>query len=321
MYRPEITVVDCTIRDGGLMNKSNFSMELVRAVYKAICASGIQVVELGYRNSKKLFDPKEYGPWRFCDEAVLRDVVGEKKGDTKIAVMMDSHKADYNDLLPREKSVVDMVRVATYVKDIDKAIKIEQEARARGYQTTINIMAISHTIEWELDEALQQIDKETEVQACYIVDSFGALYSEDIDYYVQKYRKYLHNKEIGIHCHNSMQLAFANTIEGIIKNANWLDATLCGMGRASGNCATELLLGFLKNPKFDLRPVLDVVGAHIYPLREHISWGGEIIPFQIAGMLNMRPDEALKLMELPKNDPARNNYRAFYERSVAPGED
>ena len=316
MYRPEITVVDCTIRDGGLMNNSRFSKEFVKAVYRAVCDAGIQVVELGYRNSKKFFSTKEYGETRFCDEDYLRDIVGEKKGETKIAVMMDSHKADAADLLPKAESVVDMVRIATYVKDVDKAIHLENEARKKGYLTTINIMAISQTIEWELDEALQQLNDETGAAAVYIVDSFGSLYSEDMDYYIERYRKHLKNKEIGVHCHNSKQLAFANTIEGIIKEANYLDATIYGIGRAAGNCPLELLLGFLKNPKFDIRPILDVISSHVEPLRSQIQWGSEIIPFMIAGIMNTHPEEAMKLMALPKDDPKRRDYRAFYEKSL-----
>ena len=62
MYRPQIKVVDCTIRDGGLMNKSKFSFETVRNVYKSVCAAGIDIVELGYRNSKQMFSIDEYGP-------------------------------------------------------------------------------------------------------------------------------------------------------------------------------------------------------------------------------------------------------------------
>jgi len=74
MFRPQIKVIDCTIRDGGLMNKSNFSFDTVKNVYKAACAAGIDMVEIGYRNSKKMFSVDEYGPWRFCDEENLMKI-------------------------------------------------------------------------------------------------------------------------------------------------------------------------------------------------------------------------------------------------------
>jgi 4-hydroxy 2-oxovalerate aldolase len=88
------------------------------------------------------------------------------------------------------------------------------------------------------------------------------------------------------------QLAYANTIEGIIKNANYLDATLCGLGRAAGNCPLELLIGFLKNPKFDIRPLFDVISREILPLQKVIPWGYNI-PYMIAGMLNLHPEAAM----------------------------
>ncbi|OQA90671.1 MAG: 4-hydroxy-2-oxovalerate aldolase [Elusimicrobia bacterium ADurb.Bin231] len=317
MYRPKIKVIDCTIRDGGLMNKSNFSLELVRNVYKAVCASGADVVELGYRNSKKMFSVDEYGPWRFCDEEDLARVVeGIKSDKTKIAIMQDAHKAVPEDLLPKEKSVVDMVRVATYVKDIDKAIKLANNAVEKGYDATINIMSISVAIERELDEALQQIEEETKISACYIVDSFGALYSEDIDFYVDKYKKYLKNKEIGVHCHNHQQLAFANTIAGIIRGANYLDGTLYGLGRAAGNCPLELLMSFLKNPKFDIRPLLETIEKDILPLREKICWG-YAIPYMITGILNMHPQVAMTLLTKSEDNPEKNDYLKFYEKLTA----
>lgn len=315
MYRPQIKVCDCTIRDGGLMNDSKFSLETVRKVYRAICASGVDIVELGYRNSKTLVSPEQYGPWRFCDEEMLKRAIEGVETNTKLSVMQDAHKALPEDILPKSESVVDMIRIATYVKDIDKAIALANDATDKGYDTTINIMAISHVLERDLDEALQQVEEETNIIACYIVDSFGSLYSEDIDYLVDKYKNYLKTKEIGIHCHNQQQLAYANTIEAIIKGVNYLDGTLYGLGRAAGNCPLELLIGFLKNPKFDIQPILEVIGDTILPLGEVMEWGYRI-PYMILGMLNLHPSEGMKIMDLPKDDPERTDFVKLYQKLI-----
>lgn len=312
MYRPEIKVLDCTIRDGGLANDSYFSLETVRAIYKACCDAHIDYVELGYRNSKEMFSPEEFGPWRFCDEEQLRAATdGIENEGTKISVMMDAHKADPEDLLPAEQSVVDTVRVATYVKDIDKAIHLENAAHDLGYETTINVMAISIESDWELDPALQQVQDETNAVACYVVDSFGSLYSEQIHYLVQKYKRILLDKEVGIHTHNNQQLAFANTIEAIIKGANYLDGTIYGLGRAAGNCPLELLLGFLKNPKFNIRPILDCVAEIIKPMESELEWG-YMVPYMVTGILNQHPRSAMAML---KSD-AREDYRAFYDKML-----
>lgn len=313
MYRPQIKVIDCTIRDGGLMNDSHFAFETVRAVYKAVCAAGVDIVEIGYRNSKQMFSPEKYGKWRFCDDEVLKKLVDGVETKTKLAVMQDAHKAIADDLKPKADSPVDVVRVATYVKDIDKAIRLVNNATEKGYETTINIMAISTALERELDEALQQVEEETKINACYLVDSFGALYSEDVDFLVNKFRRFLKTKEVGVHFHNQQQLAYANTIEGIIKNANFLDGTLYGLGRAAGNCPLELLIGFLKNPKFDIKPLFDVISKEIIPLQKTIPWG-YAIPYMIVGMLNIHPQAAMELMNLPDDNPDRSNFVKFYEK-------
>ncbi len=302
MFRPEIRVVDCTIRDGGLTNDSHFTVETVRAVYQAICASGVDYVELGYRNSKEMFDPAEFGPWRFCDEDMLRKVTdGIDPRSTKVAVMQDAHKAVAEDVLPCDESVVDMIRVATYVKDVDKAIHLARNATDKGYECTINIMAISVEGGPFLHEALQQLEEETDALAIYVVDSFGALYSEEIQFLVETYKKYIKTKEVGVHAHNNQQLAFANTIEGIVREANFVDGTLFGLGRGAGNCPLELLLGFLKNPKFNLAPILDAISNVILPLQKEIEWGYHI-PYMLTGILNQHPLAAMKRMKTPDRD-------------------
>ncbi len=310
MYRPQIKVVDCTIRDGGLVNDSKFSLETVRTVYKAVCDAGVDYVELGYRNSREFFSDDEYGAWRFCDEEQLRRVVdGIDPGQTKIAIMQDAHKAYADDLLPAEESVVDLVRVATYVRDVDKAIHIANVAGEKGYQTTVNIMAISREGSPFLDEALDQIEDETDALAVYVVDSYGSLYSEEVHYLVEKYQQHIKTKEVGAHFHNSQQLAFANTIESIIKGANYVDGTLLGLGRGAGNCPTELLLGFLKNPKFKLRPLLDGIMRAILPLQGELIWGYHI-PYMVMGMMNQHPRDAIKWM----GSDQRTDFVEFYRQ-------
>ena len=297
MFRSDIKVLDCTIRDGGLTNDSHFTTELVRGVYSAACQAGIDYVELGYRNSKEMLSPEDYGPWRFCDDDSLRaatDGIEPVKG-TKISVMMDAHKSSLNDVAPCDESVADMIRVATYVKDVDKAIRLSNCASDNGYEVTINIMAISQEGAPFLDEALQQIEEETRVLAVYIVDSYGALYSEEVHFLADTYKQYLKTKELGVHMHNNQQLAFANTIEGIIKGANFVDGTLYGLGRGAGNCPTELLMGFLKNPKFNIVPILQAISKFILPMRQEIPWGYHV-PYMLTGIRDLHPREAIEWM-------------------------
>jgi len=316
MYRDKIKVLDCTVRDGGLINNHDFDRRFVRKVYKAISEAGIDYMEIGYKNSKELFSPKEYGLWKFCDDEEIKKITDGIKSKTKISVMVDVGRVKLEDVKPASKSPVSMIRVASYVKDVDKAIYMANHFADKGYETTINIMAISKDQGVELDEALHQINEESKINVLYIVDSFGALYQETVEDLIKRARKIIKSKEIGFHGHNHQQLAFGNTIEAIIHDANYLDGTVYGIGRAAGNCPLELLIGFLKNPKFDIRPILDLISNEFIPLRKKIEWG-YIIPYAIAGMMNEHPRAAMALRKSSKKE----DYREFYESILNTGFD
>jgi 4-hydroxy 2-oxovalerate aldolase len=294
-YRPEIKVLDCTIRDGGLMNNHQFSDEVVKAVYTACVEAGIDYMEIGYKASRKGLVAGEYGAWKYCLEDDVRRIVGDNPTSLKLSVMADAERCDYReDIPPKKDSIFDMVRVATYINQIPTALDMVKDAHDKGYETTLNLMAVSTVSERELSEALELM-AESDARAIYVVDSYGSLYSEQVQYLVKKYLHYCRaaGKEVGIHAHNNLQLAFANTIEAIILGANRLDATMAGLGRGAGNCLMELLLGFLHNPKYDLRPVLRCVQDSIEPLRKSLLWGFDL-PYMICGQFNQHPRSAIR---------------------------
>ena len=308
MYREQIKVLDCTIRDGGLMNNHDFDDRFVRAIFKAVSDAGIDYMEIGYKNSRELFPGDKYGAWKFCSDEDIRKVTDGIPSQTKLSVMVDVDRVDLADIKPKKESPVTMIRTACYVKDVDKAIFLANHFADKGYETAVNLMAISKVLEVELTECLQQLEKECKCNVVYLVDSNGSLYQETVEYLIKKAKGIIKTKEIGIHAHNNQQLAFGNTIEAIIHQANYLDSTIFGMGRAAGNCPTELLLGFLKNPKFDIRPILDVISKEMIPLSKKVEWG-YVIPYAITGILDEHPKSALELRESDQKD----NYREFYD--------
>ena len=184
-YRPEIKILDCTIRDGGLMNNHLFTDEVVKAVYTACVEAGIDYMEIGYINSRQIFPPDKNGPWKYCGEDDIRRIVGDNDTPLKLSAMADAEKSDYReDILPSSESVLDMIRVATYIHQIPLALDMIKDAHDKGYETTLNLMAVTTIIERELNEALELLAK-SEVGTVYIVDSNGALYSEQVHYLVE----------------------------------------------------------------------------------------------------------------------------------------
>lgn len=307
--RSDIRVLDATIRDGGLVNNFMFPDEFINALYRANVKAGVDVMEFGYKASKELFDVNKFGKWKFCDEEDIRAVVGDNNSDMKISIMADVGRCDYKkDIVDKKDSVIDMVRVATYVHQMPSAIEMIDDAKAKGYEVTCNIMAISNAQEGDVAQALDMVGK-SGADGIYIVDSYGSLFPEQIrrltDMYMETAEKY--GKYIGIHAHNNQQLAFANTIESATHGASLLDATMMSMGRGSGNCAMELLLSFLKNPKYNLFPVLKFLEEHMVPLKASGAVWGYDIPYLLTGHLNQHPSAAIDYTKEQRTD-----YSTFY---------
>ena len=308
-FRESIKVVDATLRDGGLVNDFYFTDDFVKALYQANIDAGVDYMEMGYRASKKVFDESKFGKWKFCSDDHIREIVGENDTDLKLAIMADIGRHDKNDFDEKVNSPVDLVRVAAYIHQMPEAIDMVEDAAKKGYETSCNIMAISNSQEEDIKVALDMLGK-TPVDVIYIVDSFGSLYPEQIariaDLYLNFAAKY--NKKIGIHAHNNQQLAFANTIEACSIGVSLLDATVSGMGRGAGNCYSELLLGFLRNPKFNIVPVLKFIEKHMVPLRASgVVWGCDV-QYMLTGQQNQHPRTAIAFTA-----DKREDYFTFYQ--------
>ncbi len=303
-YCPDIKVLDCTLRDGGLVNNFAFTDTFVRNLYETNIKAGVDYMEFGYKASKELFDPKDFGKWKFCDEKDIRAVVGENKSPLKIAVMADVGRCDYKkDILPRKDSVVDLVRVATYIHQIPTAMEMIEHIKKKGYEVTVNIMAVSKVNNDDLDAGLHMLAKSS-VDAIYLVDSFGSFYPEQITKFSKKYVDIAESarKIVGIHAHNNQQLAFANTIEACRMGVSLLDATVNGMGRGAGNCFLEALLSFLKNPKYDEVPMIRFVEKHMLKLKEEGAVWGYDIPYMLTGIFNSHPSTAIRFIKDKRTD-------------------
>lgn len=305
-------ILDCTIRDGGLVNNWEFSEEYVSDLYQSLNQAGVEYMEIGYKNSPKLLKGAEdSGPWRFLDDDFIKSVIKQKL-NTKLSALVDIGRVDENDILPRSESMLDLIRVACYSRDVDKAVELVQVFHDLGYETTINIMALSNVMESELEEAFELI-KESPVDVVYVVDSFGSLDNTNINYFVDKFQKHLPNKKLGIHAHNNMQLAFSNTLLAANKGIEYLDSSVYGMGRAAGNCNTELLVTHLKNPKYKVRPVLEIIERYMLDMRNKWEWG-YLIPYMITGSFDEHPRTAMAHL----NSDDKDKYVEFYDRMTSP---
>ncbi len=310
-WQRDVQVLDCTIRDGGLVNDHLFGDRFVRAVYECCLAAGVDCMEIGYKNAPESFSPDKYGPWRFCKEEDIRRIVGENKTSLKLSCMIDAGKSNiFRDLLPKKDSVLDVVRVAFYAHQTSEAMEMIADACEKGYDVWANMMAVSALQENEIDTALESMVR-SGVSTITLVDSYGSLLPDQTEYLIKKYLRAVQGteKQVAIHAHNNQQLAFANSIEAVRTGATRVDATIGGLGRAAGNCPMELFLGYLKHPRYHLRPVYQCLEEQFLPLQQQIEWG-PYPEYIMTGQCNQHPRAGIAARESAQD---RNHFAAFFD--------
>lgn len=312
----QIQTLDCTVRDGGLVNDHKFTYEFVKAVYEASVAAGVEYMEVGYKNSDRLFPRDQNGPWKFCDEDDIRRIVGDHPSPTtKLACMIDAGKSDWKTaVLPKSKSPLSMIRVAYYEYQLDEAVEMIEDAYEKGYEVSANLMAVTTIEEKALDRALERIAK-TPASVIVIVDSFGTLTPPHTRYLVKKYMDCAqeYGKEVGIHAHNNMQLAFANTFVAAEYGATRLDASIDGLGRGAGNCPMELLIPVIKSRKYNLRPIIECLEKQFVTLSKEIEWG-PTPEYGFTAQNNVHPRAAIAAR---KSAEMRDKYTLLFDRLTA----
>ena len=308
-----IQIVDATLRDGGLVNDFYFEDALVKALYETNLRTGVNYMEFGYKASKRMFDPSKNGKWKYCDDEDLRTIVGENRTNLKIAVMADVGRCDFHeDIRPKKESPIDMIRVATYLDTIPGAVEMIEDVAEKGYEVSCNLMAISKAKESDLREALTTLAR-TPASVLYVVDSYGALYPDHAKQLVTTFLEVAsqYGKKVGMHAHNNLQLAFSNTMLAHELGATWLDGTYDSMGRGAGNCAMELLLGYLEKqgfPQYHMEQALPFIDQYMEGLRKQgVVWGYDL-QYLLTGLLNQHPRAAIRYTK-----EGRTDHEEFFE--------
>ena len=303
----KITLLDCTLRDGGYYNNWDFSKDLVNDYLKAIAESGIKYVEIGFRS---LNENKLNGPNFFSRDSYI-DILKIPK-TLQIGVMINiseivNSNNNYEKILSKlfqnqEKSKIKFIRLATHFSEISETVKICKILKRKKFKVIINLMQITEQKSNEIINAVKII-KEAKPNVLYFADSLGAMNAEDVSKCIKLIRTQWKG-EIGIHTHNNLGKAVSNSISAIENGATWIDSTVTGMGRGPGNSETEYLvieMSKFSQKRYSLLPLTKLIKNYFDPLKTIYKWGPNpfyylagkygIHPTYIQEMLNIKMDE------------------------------
>ena len=141
----------------------------------------------------------------------------------------------------------------------------------------------------ELIEFLQKINS-VEPYCLSIVDTFGSMYSEDLERVFELiHHNLIPTCRIGFHSHNNLQMSNALSQQFLRmtygKRDVVVDGTIAGMGRGAGNTPTELIAQYMVDKmhySYDIDALLDIIDDYIDNIRTRCTWG-YTTPYFIAG--------------------------------------
>jgi len=274
-----VKILDCTIRDGGYANNWEFSDECVLATLLTAQKSNVDYFEVGYRkkSATRKFE-------QITDDR-LEFLKPFKNTKTKLLVMVNELEYDASLFNDAKNSIVDGVRVACHVAELTEGLRICEELYDKGYEVFLNVMNIPQ-IEEKHYKILSEWENKNIVTAICFADSFGVLVPDNIPEYFKNFRN-AGFENIGIHTHNNLQMAFANSLTAINCGAYSVDATVYGMGRGGGNLPIELIIGYLKENSPE--HYINLIEKYYLPIYKEHDWGYSI-PSLISGLKNVHPN-------------------------------
>lgn len=282
-----IKLLDCTLRDGAYIVDAKFGTAAIRGITRKLEKARVEIIECGWLKDK----PHEEGTSFFHVPSDLEQYIGEKKQNATYVVMIDWDRYDLQQLPVCDHKSIDAIRVVFPKGHFKEGIALCQVIKDKGYDVYLQAANTLGYSDEELVELAKEVNKAKPV-ALSVVDTFGAMYEDDLMYIVDILEKELEPSiALGFHSHNNQQLSFALSMQfvnTVVQNGRdvIIDASLCGMGRGAGNATTELISSFLNkkhDKKYDLDYIMDAIDVYMSYFKEKYTWGYSTEYF-IAGM-------------------------------------
>ena len=297
----KIQMLDVTLRDGAYINHSHFGVPALRGIIQKMQDANIEIIECGWLKNA----PYEEGSSYYHVPADLIPYLPvQKKQNETYVVMIDWDRYDLNNLPENNGKSIDAIRVVFPHGKAKGGAAVAKEIRAKGYQVYFQI---ANTLAYSDDDLreLATVINDVDPVSVSIVDTFGAMYEEDLARIVAVLDRHVDRQvKLGFHSHNNQQLAFALTkhFVDILADSDReivLDSSLCGMGRGAGNATTELVASFLNRKHhgdYDMNAIMDAIDLYMTYFKENYSWGYST-PYMIAGMYCCHVNNIAYLLE------------------------
>lgn len=302
----DIKLLDCTLRDGGYYTSWDFSPELVAAYLRAMDAIGADFVELGLRS----FNARGFkGGCAYTTEAFLSSLelpstlrYGAMVNASELISHPEGPRVAIEELFaPAAESRLDLVRVACHTTEFEAALPASAWLKEQGYVVGYNLMQIAGKSATDI-QYFGELAKNWPLDVLYFADSLGGMEPDDVAAVIKALRVHW-NGELGVHTHDNMGRAMANSLRAADEGVTWIDGTVTGMGRGPGNAKTEALVIELEDRRRKaepvLTPLLQAIATHFRPLQNVHGWGANSF-YHLSGKYGIHPTYVQEMLGDPR---------------------
>jgi len=239
-------ILDVTLRDGGYVNDWQFLIPNALAIVSTLAKGGMPYIEVGYYHpphSSSNGSGRFSGPSAYCQHEYL-EAVSRVSGNSKLGVMVHLNEVQSTDYVFLADHHISVVRFVVPGSDMQQLEPHIDAAHAAGLTASVNLIRASQRSDENIllcSRAAQDLG----ANWLYLADSNGSLFPDRVERIFRELREEL-DMRLGFHAHDSLHLAFANSLAAIRGGATLLDSSLAGMGKGAGNLVTELICSYLK---------------------------------------------------------------------------
>lgn len=275
----KIQLLDCTLRDGGIVLNFDFGIDRMQKIKSVLEASGVEYIETGYIDAKK---GSPEGRTCFDNELSIEKTLlstGKKPG-IKYVAMIDYGTFDVKNLNPRSEYGIDGIRLAFHKEHWQDAIEWGKTIIAKGYELYIQPMVTMRYSDEEYKQLIMSCNRElAAAKGFYVVDSFGQMDNMALQHKLELVDQYVSmGMKLGFHAHNNRQMAYSNALSFVDFNARhdmMIDSSIMGMGKGAGNLCTELIEATLsaEKSKYNTTVIYDAISEYFAEQQKKTPWG------------------------------------------------